>query len=143
MSVLAVAGLMVGLMSAASPASASPSCTKNLLTTTRSGWIVAVPAASSSTPLHCHLQQGYVGAAVRTLQNSIAWCYRGYNETVLKITVDGNFGPKTKAALKRVQQIEGVTADGVYGPQTRDAMKHRQVAWEGDQDPNVCRELSW
>ncbi len=55
--------------------------------------------------------------------------------------MDGNDGTKTKAAVKRVQQLAGITADGVYGPRTRDAMLHRQDSWEGDQGPNVCRRL--
>ncbi|WP_370615247.1 peptidoglycan-binding domain-containing protein [Mumia sp. Pv 4-285] len=141
--VLATAGLTAGLVLASGgPAAASPACTTNGYGVTRSGSILSVPATSGGS-LHCHLQEGYSNRAVWQLQYSITWCYRGYGESVLNIGVDGNFGPKTKAALRRVQQIERINVDGVYGPQTRDAMMHRQDSWEGDQDPNVCRKLSW
>jgi peptidoglycan hydrolase-like protein with peptidoglycan-binding domain len=143
-SVLAIAGLATGLgFVSAAPASATAACTTNGYGVTRSGNILAVPATAGGS-LQCHLQLGYYGnTAVWYLQYSIAWCYRGYGEAVLNIAVDGNYGPKTMAAVKRVQQIERITADGVYGPQTRDAMMHRQDPWEGDQDPNICRKLSW
>lgn len=36
----------------------------------------------------------------------------------LKITADGNFGPKTESALKSWQQANGLVADGVVGPKT-------------------------
>lgn len=139
--ILAAVGLAAGLLlSTSAPASASPSCTKRGLEGSSSGNILAVPVSSTGDSF-CHLQQGYASAGVRTLQDSIRWCYRSRGEAVLNITVDGNYGAKTKAAVKRVQQLAGITADGVYGPGTRDAMLHRQDAWEGDQDPNVCRRL--
>lgn len=140
-SALAAVGLTAGLLvTSGAPASASPGCTHKGLAVASTGNIVAIPATSSGDD-HCHLQQGYASAAVRTLQNSINWCYRGRGEAVLKIAVDGNYGPATKAAVKRVQQIAKITADGVYGPGTRDKMLHRQDVWEGDQDTNVCRRL--
>lgn len=36
---------------------------------------------------------------------------------------DGNFGPRTEAALKAVQRYIGTDPDGIYGPNTRDRMK--------------------
>ena len=47
-----------------------------------------------------------VGEEVRKLQ------------TLLKISVDGSFGPKTEAALKTFQKKYKLTADGSYGPAT-------------------------
>ena len=38
------------------------------------------------------------------------------------LTVDGDYGPLTEAAVKVAQRDAGVTQDGVYGPQTRDAI---------------------
>jgi peptidoglycan hydrolase-like protein with peptidoglycan-binding domain len=145
-SALATVGLTAGfLVASAGPASASPPCTVIGLPQTTSGNFLAVPATrrdSLRSSTHCHLQQGYANEAVWQLQYNITWCYRGYNEAVLNIRVDGQFGPKTKAALKRVQQIERINVDGTYGPQTRSAMLHRQYDWE-EQDPNICRKLGW
>ena len=40
------------------------------------------------------------------------------------VTVDGNFGPQTEAALKNVQKFLGLTADGWVGPQTWKAIDY-------------------
>lgn len=42
---------------------------------------------------------------------------RGY-----KVKVDGDYGPKTRAAVKRFQRKNGLVADGVLGPQTLGAL---------------------
>lgn len=52
------------------------------------------------------LRQGNTGAAVRTLQ------------TKLHVTVDGVFGPVTRAAVVRFQSAHRLVADGVVGPLT-------------------------
>ncbi|MBK8447958.1 MAG: peptidoglycan-binding protein [Micropruina sp.] len=39
------------------------------------------------------------------------------------LTVDGVFGSKTTAALKRTQTKIGVTSDGIYGVKTHNKMK--------------------
>ena len=143
-SVLATVGLAAGLLVASGgPASASPPCTTFGYAVAASGNILAVPATNGgASPFHCHLQRGYSNRAVWYLQYSITWCYRDYREDVLNIAVDGNYGPKTQAAVRRVQEIEHIKVDGTYGPQTRNAMMHRQAEWE-EQDPNVCRKLGW
>lgn len=38
---------------------------------------------------------------------------------------DGQFGPKTKAALKKFQSDNGLTPDGIWGPKTQSAMLKR------------------
>jgi hypothetical protein len=41
---------------------------------------------------------------------------------LLKVTEDGNFGPKTRDAVKSAQKVAGIVADGVVGPQTWEAL---------------------
>lgn len=52
------------------------------------------------------LKKGSKGPAVVTLQE------------FLKITADGDFGPKTESAVKSYQKKHGLTVDGVVGPKT-------------------------
>ena len=56
------------------------------------------------------LENGSTGNAVRTLQYELG------------VTADGDFGPKTKAAIERFQRAHGLEVDGVVGPQTRAAL---------------------
>lgn len=42
---------------------------------------------------------------------------RGY-----KVKIDGDYGPKTRAAVKKFQKSQGLSADGVLGPQTMSAL---------------------
>lgn len=53
-----------------------------------------------------NLRQGSSGEQVKQLQ------------TMLGITADGIFGPKTAEAVKAYQTKNGLTADGIVGPQT-------------------------
>ena len=52
------------------------------------------------------LKKGSKGESVKTLQE------------FLKITVDGDFGPKTESAVKAFQKKTGLTVDGVVGKNT-------------------------
>ena len=57
-------------------------------------------------------KRGSRGTEVRNIQSRLsAW---GYNPG----SVDGIYGVKTEAAVKRFQQKHGLTADGVAGPAT-------------------------
>ncbi|CAM3224615.1 D-Ala-D-Ala carboxypeptidase family metallohydrolase [Stackebrandtia soli] len=58
------------------------------------------------------LREGTSGSDVKQLQIRVAG-YPGYNSV---ISIDGEFGPKTKAAVKRFQAAYGLAADGVAGP---------------------------
>ena len=115
--------LAVGLGTVlAQPASATPVCT-GTKTVTRGASTWSLPANGSS--LDCHMQRGNVSNAVRSLQNHLNLCYSsasgavGHVSKISPLTVDGNFGGNTEAALKTVQAYHGISADGVYGPQTR------------------------
>ena len=62
------------------------------------------------------LQQGANGASVTALQRALAQA--GFNPG----GVDGDFGPKTKAAVMAFQRANGLTVDGVAGPKTFGAL---------------------
>jgi murein DD-endopeptidase MepM/ murein hydrolase activator NlpD len=63
----------------------------------------ASPAASGARPT---VKQGSRGDHVKYLQNKLG------------ITADGDFGPKTKAAVVAFQKSRGLAADGIVGPIT-------------------------
>lgn len=52
------------------------------------------------------LRLGSTGSNVRAIQ------------TFLNLTVDGNFGPRTEAAVRQWQGNNGLTPDGIVGPRT-------------------------
>jgi len=62
------------------------------------------------------LRQGSRGASVTQLQNLLR--NKGFN-----VTADGDFGPKTAAAVKSFQSSRGLVADGVVGPKTWAALR--------------------
>lgn len=62
------------------------------------------------------LRQGDIGPDVMYLQTLLS-------NAVEPITADGNFGPKTAAAVKAFQQAHGLAVDGVVGPQTWTALE--------------------
>lgn len=61
------------------------------------------------------LREGSSGPAVSQLQRALA--DKGFNPG----QIDGDFGPRTEAALKAFQRSRGIEADGVFGPQSRAA----------------------
>mgnify|MGYP005813331097 CR=1 FL=1 len=61
-------------------------------------------------------RQGSTGQAVRTIQEKLVrW---GYFDG----PVDGIYGSKTAAAVKKFQSKNGLTADGIAGPATQEAL---------------------
>jgi len=66
------------------------------------------------------LALGSSGPAVKQLQQALAAL--GVNPG----PIDGVFGPKTEAAVKRFQKRVGGVSDGIVGPKTRQAMKALQ-----------------
>ena len=84
--------------------------------------VIAVPIAvfggtdASETEDSVVLKVGSSGAQVKTLQTKLNnW---GYDAG----TVDGIFGSKTQAAVKRFQQKNGLVADGIVGAKTAAAL---------------------
>ena len=70
---------------------------------------VQVPSAT--------LKPGDSGAQVKQLQRALARA--GYSPG----SIDGSYGPGTKAAVARFQTAKSLTADGVAGPKTLTALK--------------------
>ena len=75
----------------------------------------SAPAESASNVLEKGMHNN---AAVKAMQkNLITLGYLANGED------DGDFGPKTEAALKKFQKAHSLTADGKYGPKSEVAMK--------------------
>lgn len=72
---------------------------------------VTVP---SGTP---YLELGSQGARVKQLQAALNAARKA------GLMVDGEFGPKTEAALKSFQKAAKLSVDGVYGPKSATALK--------------------
>lgn len=67
------------------------------------------------------LKEGSSGADVRELQIRVAgWAANSASRT--RIAVDGQFGPATKAAVKRFQSAYGLASDGIAGANTHKAL---------------------
>jgi len=77
------------------------------------------------------LKSGSSGKDVSNLQTSLN--FLGMAQPALK--VDGQFGPKTRAAVLKFQQGAAVMADGIVGPQTGQALAaavlRRMMAGQG------------
>jgi len=74
------------------------------------------------------LTQGSSGADVRELQGRLK--FLGFYDGA----VDGDFGPKTLAAVKTFQAKFGMKADGVVGPKTKLKLYNATKAWKpGDE----------
>jgi hypothetical protein len=89
---------------------------------------VSAPRAAQPTSLAASseptLRQGAKGAAVTQLQNLLR--NKGFS-----VTADGDFGPKTAAAVKQFQSSKGLVADGIVGPKTWAALKGGGVSNPG------------
>lgn len=81
--------------------------------------VVQVTTASSAQADGCYtwdrtLREGMSGSDVRQLQIRVAG-YADYGEV---LAIDGEFGPKTKAAVRGFQSAYGLSVDGIAGSQT-------------------------
>ena len=82
--------------------------------------VVATPAQAAIIPNRCEytssqpeLRRNSSGTAVRQLQCELNWAMTGNN-----LTVDGDFGSLTDAAVRRFQRCAGIGVDGIAGPNT-------------------------
>lgn len=106
-----VGGLMVA--GTALSAQAAPAATTAAAATSVAA---ATPAAAAKAYLTSTLRKGNgYGAQNKTLQ-------RRLNALGSKLAVDGDFGPKTLAAVKKFQSSKRLQVDGVVGPITRKAL---------------------
>lgn len=69
--------------------------------------------APSGTP---YLRRGSTGSRVKQLQQALNKALKS------GLAVDGDFGPKTEAAVKALQRKARITVDGIYGPQSARAL---------------------
>ncbi len=65
-----------------------------------------IPAAEPDGAGRPTLRRGAQGEAVKLLQAR------------LRAKVDGDFGPRTEAAVREFQRMKGLVPDGIVGPKT-------------------------
>jgi hypothetical protein len=109
------------------PASALPSCLGMSVYFNGQDYYERPTTANNTRNTNCVLGVGNRGEPVRYLQSAMHRCYGQ------QITIDGLFGPQTRAALLNVQRFHRITADGVFGPQTSSVM-----AWPYYHYDNLC-----
>lgn len=68
------------------------------------------PTTQGGSPGRPTLRRGMIGALTRLVQAKVG------------LTVDGNFGPKTEAAVRKFQRDHGLVPDGIVGPKTWKAL---------------------
>jgi hypothetical protein len=87
-----------------------------------SDWDIGMAAGPAQMPPSTYepppptLREGSNGETVKRLQSAL-------NAKGAALKVDGDFGPATKAALKKFQADRGLFQDGICGPQSWKALK--------------------
>ncbi|MEV6323785.1 peptidoglycan-binding domain-containing protein [Nocardia sp. NPDC051787] len=102
-----LSGTVLSVITAA-PAHAADACRHTFHHEDRNGRVANVPTDGGG----CTLRQGDSGDAVKALQVALKQCY-GHN-----LSIDGQFGPRTRDALITAQKNAGTAADGIYGRNT-------------------------
>ncbi|MEU8817426.1 peptidoglycan-binding domain-containing protein [Actinoplanes sp. NPDC048796] len=110
---LTMAASIAGLLPAGPAAAATPKCTTTMVmgSSEAGAGFMTVPWGGGTT--RCSLSEGAKNTAVTALQRMMYYCY-----SEKSLSADGDFGPATKAALKRTQTKIGASSDGQYGPET-------------------------
>jgi peptidoglycan hydrolase-like protein with peptidoglycan-binding domain len=94
--------------------------------------LAAIPSKSTTPPAAAYgwtrtLSEGMSGSDVKELQIRVAgWAADSASQTY--VSVDGQFGPGTKAAVIRFQRAYGLAADGVVGPATQNVLNSLEDA---------------
>jgi hypothetical protein len=119
--ILLVLGLLLGgVFDSESTPSTTPTATP-VTTTQQQVTTQSTPtttAATTTVPVPtAQLAFGDKGTEVEQLQRALAAA--GYQVG----TIDGDYGPATKAAVQELQQDEGLKVDGIAGPETLDALR--------------------
>jgi peptidoglycan hydrolase-like protein with peptidoglycan-binding domain len=91
----------------------------------------AAPTPAHANPLH----QGDKGQEVRALQDSLNRIGSS-DERGRPVSVDGDYGTHTKAAVERFQRSHGLEVDGVAGPRTMEAIRHASPRLDGQAHPD-------
>jgi peptidoglycan hydrolase-like protein with peptidoglycan-binding domain len=86
-------------------------------TGTTPGTSGTTPGTSTGAMGGAVLREGSSGAEVKQLQEQLNKLGFGVG------AADGEFGPKTEAAVKKFQAAKGLEADGLAGPKTMEALK--------------------
>jgi hypothetical protein len=123
-----LAGVVIAVVATGTPAhAATPKCNAVTFMTNLKGALLDLPVyrSGSTDTVLCGMSAGDRGDDVNQLQWTLNYCYGE------KLTQDGSFGAKTKAALVRAQSREHISADGSYGPQTAMAIFHPNVSSSG------------
>lgn len=140
------------VVNAPTASAATPTCSKFKRVENGTSKYAWVPASSAGATA-CQLTTGNSSTAVSTLQNTLNKCYGPEQGNAawnvgIDITVDGEFGPATKSALKKAQQVLKDTGyydgavDGIYGPKTSKALHHRQYYQSNNRFDRCFRVLA-
>ncbi|OYD06740.1 D-Ala-D-Ala carboxypeptidase family metallohydrolase [Paludifilum halophilum] len=98
--------------------------------------MLAAPSQAEAYDWGRTLSRGDSGSDVRELQIRVAgWAADSPSQTY--VSVDGQFGPGTEAAVKRFQRAYGLSVDGVVGPETQRALNNLE-----DSDGST-RHFAW
>jgi zinc D-Ala-D-Ala carboxypeptidase len=79
---------------------------------------VLLPGVANAYAWSRTLQEGMSGADVTELQIRVAG-YAADRASQTRVSIDGQFGPGTAAAVRRFQSAYGLIPDGVVGPNTQ------------------------